>query len=158
MLCNDFVSVIWGIDHIWQGWITPQTTTWPHTTPWTYSAVTLDIRTRSFNNVPHQWYSGPSMMMQVWIWYCIIPWVLYGACTTSDRGGSPHRPHHDHKLHPGQTQLLPWILEESRISWTMLLVSDIVVQGWWCRYGYDISSFHDCYMSYGPHLKGTDHP
>ena len=34
----------------------------------------------------------------------------------------------------------------------MGIIGDIVVQGWWRRYGYTIPLFYDCYMRYGPHL------
>ena len=40
----------------------------------------------------------------------------------------------------------------------MLIISGLVVQGWWCRYGYDISMFHESYMRYEPRLTGVDHP
>ena len=98
---------------------------------------------------------GPMTMTQVWIFYPIISGVLYESWTTSDRGGSPHRLPHDHKLHPWYTQMLPWILEPR--SWTMVLISGIVVQGWWHSYGFGISLFHDCYMSHELHLTGVDH-
>ena len=56
------MSVIWGMHHVWQGWITPQTTVWLPTTPQTYSsAVNLDIRTRRLNHT-----SG--VVVQGW-WY-----------------------------------------------------------------------------------------
>ena len=56
--------------------------------------------------------------------------MLYEVCTTYDRGGSPHISRHDLQLHPGHTQLLPWILNqdiEPRLisgaqEWTNLLV------------------------------------
>ena len=50
-------------------WITPQTMTWPQTTPQTCSAVTLVFGTKSLNHGPHQWCGGPRMMTQVWICY-----------------------------------------------------------------------------------------
>ena len=58
---------------------------------------------------------------------------------------SSKRPHHDHKLHPRDDQLLPLILIKPR-TWTMLLISIIMVQGWWCMYRYDIPPFSECYM------------
>jgi len=64
-----FMSVIWGPNQVRQGWISPQTTTWPQTTPVTYSAVTLDNGNKSLNHVPHQCHSGPRMMIQLWICY-----------------------------------------------------------------------------------------
>ena len=149
-------SVIWGMDHIWHGWITPQTTTWLLTTPRPYSAVTLDIGTKSFNNDPHQWYSVPIIIMQVWIYYPTTLGVLYEAWTMYDRGGSSHLLPHDHKLYPRHAQVLPWILEPR--AWTMVLISGVVVQGWWCRYKYTIPPFYECYISHGPRLIGVDHP
>ena len=82
--------------------------------------------------------------------------MLYEAWTTSDRGGSFPIPSHNHKLHPGYTQLLTWILEPG--AWTMDLISGVVVQWCWCRYGYSIPPFHECFMRHGPHLIGVDHP
>ena len=156
MLSHCFMSVIWVMKYVWHGWITLQTTTWPQTTPQTCSTVTLDIGTKSLNNDPHQWCSGPMIMMQVWIYYPTISWVLYQSWSTSARGGSPHKPHHDHTLHPRHAQLLPWISEWR--AWIMVLISGIVVQEWWCRYEYTILPFHEFYMKHGPPLIGVDHP
>ena len=113
MLSHCFMSDIWVIDYVWQRWIPPQTIAWPPTVPQTYSAVvTLNIGTKkNLNHGPHQWCSGLRTMMQVWICYPTVIWVLYESWTTSDRGGSPHRPQHNHKLYPRHTQLLPWKLE-----------------------------------------------
>ena len=86
----------------------------------------------SLNHVPRQWciHSGPRLMIPGWIWYATTLLELYEACTTYDRGGPPHRPWHDLQLHPSHTtQLLPWILEETS-TWTMLLISGVVVQEW----------------------------
>ena len=48
------------------GGITPQTTSWPPTTPRTYSAVTLCIgRTKSLHHDPYYWCSSARMMMYV---------------------------------------------------------------------------------------------
>ena len=99
-LFHYFMGVIWGIDHIWQGWITSQTTTWPPTTHETYLAVTLVLGTKSFlNHGPHQWCSGVRMMTQVWICYPTISWVFIEAWTTSDRGGSTTRLQWDIQSH-----------------------------------------------------------
>ena len=93
LLSHGFVSVIWGMDHVWQRRITPQTTSLPPTTPRTCSAVTLFFwGGKSLYNVPHQWCSGPMKMTQVWICYPTVIWVLYKAWTTYGRGESPHRP------------------------------------------------------------------
>ena len=73
-----------------------------------------------------------------------------------DRGGSPPRPHHDLQLHPRHAQLLPWISEPR--AWTMDLISGIVVQWWWCRYGYGIPPYHEYHMRHGSCLTGEDHP
>ena len=90
ILSHHSMSVIWGMYYVWHWWIIPQITTWPQTTPRTCSAVTLDIGTKIMKHGPHQWCSGPMMMMQVWICY---PTIL-GVWTASDMGGSPHRLHH----------------------------------------------------------------
>ena len=123
-------TIMWVMNYIWQGCNTPQTTAWPQNTPQIRLAVTLDIGIKSLNHIPHQWCSGPRMMIPVWTCYPTIILVLYKACTTSDRGGSPNRPQYDFQLHPRHTQLLPWTLEQI-VSSTMYLVSGvfIVVQG-----------------------------
>ena len=137
------MSIISGVDHVWQRWITPQTTSWPTTTLHTNSAVTLDIAIKRLNHGPYTFCSGEKLMMmtQVWIWYPTVIWVLYETWTTSDRGGSPHRPHHDLELHPRHAHLLPWILEPRACS--MHVISGIVIQWWWCRYGYASPPLHE---------------
>ena len=76
----------------------------------------------------------------------------------SDRGGSPHRPHHHPQLHPRHDQLLPWFSEPR--AWTMYLISDIV---WWFKNdgtGMDMLS-HWCdkwYIRHGTCLIGVNHP
>ena len=145
--------MLYEIDHVWQVWITQQTTPWPQTTPQIYSVVTLDIGAKRLNNDPHQWCSGPRTIAQIWIRYPTISCVLYESWSTSARGGSSHRPPNDHKLHPRHAQLLPWILEPR--SWIIILISHVVVQGLWCRYGYGIPPFHVCYMSHEPYLAGV---
>ena len=77
--------------------ITPQSTVWP---PTTCSAVTQVFGIKSLNHGPHQWCSGPRMMVHGWIFYPTISWALYEACTMSDRSGSPHSPQHHLGLHP----------------------------------------------------------
>ena len=108
------------------------------------------------NHGPQQWCSGPRMMIKVWIWYPIIPWMLYEARTTSDMLGSPSRQHHDPKLHPRHTQLVPWILEIG--AWTMALINGAVFQGWEYGYIYAIPLFCEYYMRHIPPLTGMDHP
>ena len=46
-----------------------------------------------------------------WIFYPTVLWVLYETWTTSDRGVSPHIPHHHLQLHPWHAHLLPLFLE-----------------------------------------------
>ena len=75
MLSYCFICVIWGMDHVWQGWVTPPTTAWPPTTPQTCSAVTLLFGTKSLNHGSCQWCSGPRMMIYVWIYYPTVLWV-----------------------------------------------------------------------------------
>ena len=156
MLSHCYMSVIWDKNHVWQAWISKQTMIWPWTSPQTCSAVTLDIGTNRLKiQGPHQWCSGsgPRMMIPGWIWYASILLVLYETWTMSDRGESSHRPPHDLQLHPRHTQLLPWILEEPR-AWTMLLISGVVVHGWWHRYGYAIAPLYECSMRHGICLTG----
>jgi len=155
MLSHHFMSIISVIKYGCQGWIIPQTKLWSHTTTKTYLAVTLNIGTKSLDHGPRHWYWGPRTITQVWKCYPTISWVLYEECNTSNGCRSPPRLQYDHKLHPGHNQLLPWILEPR--AWTMDLISGIVVQGWWCMYGYGIPLFHECYMSHAPYLTGMDH-
>ena len=93
-----------------------QTTTWPFTTPRTWSAVTLGFREKSLNNVPHQRCSCPRMMIHVWLCYPTVLWELYEVWITSDRGESPHRPQHDIQLHSGHAQLLLWFFGEKGLN------------------------------------------
>ena len=95
-----YPTVIWVLYEVW--------TTSP--IPQTCSAVILGFVTKSLNHGRHQWCSGPRMMIQVGICYTTVIWVLYEACTTSDRDRSPHRPLYNLELHPRHAQLLPWIL------------------------------------------------
>ena len=108
MLFYCFMSVLCSMVFIWQGWITSQTTAWPPITPRTCSAVTLSFGKESLNNVPHQRCSDRTKIINLFICYPTVLWVLYEDCITCDRGESPHRPQHDLQLHPGHAQLLPW--------------------------------------------------
>jgi len=156
MVSHHFMSVTLGMDYIWQGWIIPQTTAWPHTTHGTYPDVALVTGTKSLNHGPHQWCSGPRIMTLEWICHPTIWWVLYGSKTMSDRGRSPHRPPHDYKLYPRHAQILPWILKLG--TWTMLHISSVVIvnQGWWYLYGHAIPLLYECYMRQEPRLTGLD--
>ena len=141
MPAHCFMSVIWGMDHVWQGWITPHTIVWPHNTPWVYSAATLVFRNKSLINVHHQSCGGPRKMIHVWICYPTVLWVSYEALTTSDMCGPPHIPQHDHKLHAGHA-LLHWLLDPR--AWTMHITSGAVVRGKWYMYGYANPLFYEC--------------
>ena len=90
------------------------------------------------------------VVVQGW-WYMYryaIP-VFYGcymrAWTIPDRGRSSHRPQHDLQPHPRHAQLLSWFSEPRR-TWTMHLISGIVVQRQWYMYGYVVPLFYECYM------------
>ena len=134
---------------IWQGWTTPHITAWPPTTPLTCSDVNLVLGKRSLNNVPHQWYSVPRMIILLWICDHTVSWMLYDACTMSDRGESPHRPQHDLQLCPRNDQLLPWFSVPR--AWTIYLTSVIVIQGQWYMC---IDILSHCFMSV---IWGMDH-
>ena len=115
---------------------------WSPTTPQTYSSVSLDIGTKSFNHAPHQWCSGPRMMTQVWMWYPTIFWVFDEAWTTSDR------------------QTMVWSPTTPQIWSPVTLVFGTMGLNhvpWWCRYVYHISLFYECDMRHGPCLTGVGH-
>ena len=95
------------------------------------------------------------MMIPVCICYPTILWVLYEVWTTSDRGGLHHRPQYHLQLQPWHAQLLPRIVKTRAII--MHLISDVVVYGWWCMFGYAIPLCYDYYMRHGPHLTGVDY-
>ena len=119
MVSHHSRSFKWGMNHFWQGWIIPQTTIWLQTTPRACSAITLDIGTKIMNHGHHQWYSGPMMMMQIWIWYSII----LGVWAMSDRGGSPRRPLYDHKYTPDIPSCYPGYCNKEFLQlWTLSVV------------------------------------
>ena len=120
MLSNCYVSVLWGMYHVWQGLITTHTTRRPQTTPQICSAVMLGFVTRSFlNHGPHQWCSGQMMMIHVCTCYPTHLWVLYEACTMSVRGGSTDIPPYDPQLHPDMLSCYPgyWNQERESCTW-----------------------------------------
>ena len=58
-----FVSHIWGMDKVWQGWITPHTTNWPPTTartclavPWLFDPRSWTMDTTGSVVVQGRWY------------------------------------------------------------------------------------------------------
>ena len=61
---------------------------------------------KSLNHAPHQCYSGPRMMIYVWICYPAVLLVLYEACSTYDRGKSRHRLKDDLQIYPRHAQVL----------------------------------------------------
>jgi hypothetical protein len=65
----------------------------------TYSAVTLDIGTKKLNHGPHQWCSGPRMVMQVE--YDIPPFYGYYIRHVSCLTGVDHPT--DHGMIPNYT-------------------------------------------------------
>ena len=50
ILSQGYMSLIWDMGHVWQGWITTHTTAWPPIRPQTYSAIVLDIGTKKLNH------------------------------------------------------------------------------------------------------------
>ena len=40
----------------------------------------------------------------------------------------------------------------------MCIISGVVIQWWWCRYGYTIQLFYEYYMRHGPCLRGVCFP
>ena len=91
VICHCYMSVIWDMDHVWQGWLATQTTSWSGTTPQTYSATTLGFVTKSLQHRPHQWCSCLGMMIPIWTYHPTDLWVWYVACITSNRVGSLHK-------------------------------------------------------------------
>ena len=84
-----------------------------------------------------------------------VIWVSYEAWTMAGGGRSPHRPPHDHKLHPRHTPYSDVTLDIGTRS--LNHTSGVEVQGWWCRYGYGNPLFNKCYMRHGPRLTWVDH-
>ena len=76
MLFHCCMSVIWGMYHVWQGWITPHITAWPSTTPWTYSAVTLDIESRHWTKTD-KWCTGMDQPLSYGCSVNIVPQVQH---------------------------------------------------------------------------------
>ena len=61
----------------------------------------------------HQSCSGPRKMMQSWICYPAVLWMVYEAWTTSDRGESPHRPMHDLQLPQAELSCYPGLQKKN---------------------------------------------
>ena len=156
ILSHCFISIIWGVEHVWQRWIIPCTTKWPPTTPLIYSAITLVLKPKNLNRAPRQLCSGPGMMIHVWTCYHTDLWVLCDWWTTSERVGSSQIPHHDLQPHPWHAQLLPWFLDPR--AWIMALNSSVVVQWWWCMYGHGTPLFYEYYMRHASCMTGVNHP
>ena len=79
-----FFSVIWGMDNVWQRRATINIISRTPTTPQTCLAFVLLFVIKRLNHSPHQWYSGPRIIIHVWIFYLIVLWVLNEAWATSD--------------------------------------------------------------------------
>ena len=156
MLSHSFESVTWGMKNFWWGWATPYTASQPPTTPKTCWAIMLSLGTASLNHVPHHWCSGPRMNIHVRMCYPTVLWMLYEAWATSDRVGQPHILHHDLQLHSRHARLLRCLLEPW--TWTMHLISSIVVQGQLSMYGNAIPLFCECYIRHGKYLTGVARP
>ena len=139
VLSHCYMSIIQVADHIWYGWITSQSIASPPTIPQTCSTgVTPVFGTQSLNHVTHQWCSGPRIITKVLIYYPTVLLVVYEACTTYDRVGSPHVPQYHLELHPRHAQMLPRILEQK--ARTIYLIS-----GWVGKWWLDILSH--CFVS-----------
>jgi len=175
MLCNDFMSVIWGMNLIWQGWITPPTTAWLPTTPPTYSTVTLDTGTKSLNHAQHQWCSFWHMRTQVMVFSSAVAIVVQGWWYIDGydiqqfyKYYMKHIPRLsgvDHPVYYNMTSnytndILSWYpgywKNQDLEPWH--LISGIVIQGWWRTYRYGIPLFYECYMKHELYLTGLDHP
>ena len=147
------------MDHVWQRWITPQITLWSTSSPQTFSDVTLVFRTMRLNHVPHQWCSGPRMMMQVWMCYFTVLWELYETCAISDRAGPPHRPLYHPQLQPRNDHLLHWLWDPK--AWTMYLHQwcnnpRMMLEGWICHPTY-IWVLYEAWTTSDRGRSPTDH-
>ena len=163
MLSHCFMSVIWGMNYVWQRWITPQTTVWPQTTPRTCSAVTLDIGTKSLNHA--HLIRCAVIVVQGWGYldgYDMQPfyefYMRHGPCLT----GVYHPT--DHSMNPNYT---PDMLRCYPGYWKNQELESCSSHQWctgpkmmthiWI-YGYSIPPFHECYIRHVPYLIGLDHP
>ena len=106
------------------------------------------------NHGPHQWCSGPRMMVQIWIYNPTVYecYMRYGPYLTGVDYPTDYGMTSNYFIH---TQLLPWVLESR--AWTIDLINGGVVQGWWHRYWYTIPLFHECYMRNGSCLTWVGH-
>ena len=151
-----FMSVICGMDYIWQWLITLQITKWSQPTPPTCSALTLILGPKILNCVTCHLCSGPRMMVGLWICYPNVVWVLYEACTKIHMDWSPHRSQHDLQLHSRHAQMSSWFSDPR--AWAMYLTSVVVVHGQWHSNVHAMLLFYKCYMRHIPCLTGVGNP
>ena len=76
-----FMSVICGMDY----WTPVRQRHELQLHNWHGQLLSLVFEEKSMNNVPHQWCSGPRMMIYVSICYFTVLWLLYKERITSDR-------------------------------------------------------------------------
>ena len=156
MLSHLSMSVTWCMDQVWQEWITPYTTVWPSYTPQICSASTLVFITMSLNRIPHQWCSGPRMMIDVWyvislFFKCYVRYVPY-----LEGVGHPI----DHCITSNYTPAMISCYTDCGIQklepWTSSIA--VVVQWWWWRYGYGYATslIYESYIRHGSYLTGVD--
>ena len=156
ILSHCFMRVLWCLYHVWQGESSHKQKHDLQLHQRHAQLLHWVLKTKSLNNVPHQWCSGPRMLIHVWICYSTVLWVLYETWTTYDRGESPHRPHHNSNYTKNMLSCYTAGFQKQR-AWIMYLISGVVVQGCWYMYGYAILLYYECYMRYGSHLVGVNH-
>ena len=140
------------MDHIWQGWNTPQIIAWYSTTPRTCSAVNLAFRKQSLDNVPHQWYNGPRKIIYVWICYLTDLSLLFQAWITSFLSD------HNMSFYYNPKMLICYLAFYKEDH-------EHVPHQWWSdprmmtyMYGYASLLFYERYIRYGSHLTWVNHP
>ena len=122
-------------DHIWKVWNMSKVISLPPTTPQTCCSNVILVfwpRLKIETCTSTMWYSGPRMMMQVWIYYPTVTWVLSCACAMHDRCEICQRSHHPFQPHPKYAAQL------SYSYWSLLrlksapLLGGVLIQGGPC--------------------------
>ena len=138
------MGVIWDMNHIWQGLITPQTAAWTPTTsryaqllPWFSERRTWSMYLISHIEVQWRWYLyGYAILM-----FCECC-IRHGPCPTCE----------DHPTYYSMTKNFTWTCSAvplilNQWAWTIHIISCGVVQGQWYMYWYATPLFYEFYIT-----------